>query len=112
MNKTTNGKVFKCANCDKIHLEYKNLSFSFTNNEFEFFKNYIISIDGDKWESRNSNSFFDRKIHISIKHESFNIILHNYELEELRCLLDIKKEIKSNFKYLNLQDIFDNTCLN
>ncbi len=26
---TQNGKIFKCAKCDAVHVEYKNLNFNF-----------------------------------------------------------------------------------
>ncbi len=111
INQTENGKIFKCSKCDKIHIEYKNLNFSFTYKEYESFAAYIKDLDGKNWEDSNHDSLYSRKIMISILHDNFNILLHNYELEELKFLLSEKKD-NNDIKYLDFINAFDDLCLN
>ena len=53
INQTTNGKIFKCDSCDKTHIEYKNLSFAFNEDELQYFKKYLRNFDAKKWQSYN-----------------------------------------------------------
>ncbi len=106
INRTTNGKVFKCSKCTNIHLEYKNLSFNFTKDEYVKFKNYFLTIDGEYWENLNKNSFYDRKIMIPIGHKNFMISMNSVEVYELKALFSEKKQHEkrvdlSSFNILN-----------
>ena len=93
-NQTANGKIYKCSKCNKIHLEYHNLYFEFNKKEFAHFANYILLLNGTKWENKNKNSFINRKIIVPINHDNFKITLHNYELLELKNLLSHKTDYK------------------
>lgn len=112
INKTTHGKVFKCYTCKKIHIEYKNLNFNFEEEEYEEFATYIQDLDGEKWEEMNKNQIYTRKIIISIRHKTFNIMLHNYELEELKELLQPKIQKIPVFQHLKIQGINIKSCCN
>ena len=59
---TQNGKIFKCAKCDAIHVEYKNLNFNFKEEDFWKFAHYLQNLDGEEWTLRNKTSNFKRKI--------------------------------------------------
>lgn len=91
MNKTLtitkNGKIFKCDQCGKFYVEYKNLCFRFTGEELQYFADYIVNTDGALWEKTFSNSLFSRKIMITINHKNANVLLTKRELEELKSLL-------------------------
>ena len=91
-NKTENGKVFKCSNCDAIHIEYKNLNFNFSEKQYKHFVKTILDLDGDELEYKNQNSQYRRKIILKIGHENVNILLDNGELQELKKLLSYKKK--------------------
>ena len=95
INKTINGQIFKCDSCEAIHIEYKNLSFNFSVQQFDNFADYLSKLDGKKWEEKNKNSSYKRKIIIPIGHKSFNVLLNNEELQELNSLFNqIGKHIK------------------
>lgn len=112
VNQSANGSVFKCSQCQKIHIEYKNLNFNFDNEEYERFVNYISKLDGEKWEAKNKNNIYNRKIIISIRHETFNVILHNHELLELKQLLQFDTVKISIFQHLKIQGINIKQCCN
>jgi hypothetical protein len=97
---TKNGKVFKCGHCDKIHIEYKNLNFNFTEEQFNEFSDYLFTIDGWEWEAKNMDGPFIRKIIIPIGSYNFRILLNNQELIELKFL--VMKGRKSNKERVNI----------
>lgn len=105
ISKSQNGQIFKCDKCNLIHIEYKNLNFNFTLKQFNDFANYLAKIYGVKWEEKNKNTRFRRKIVIPIGHQSFRVLLTNDELEELKKLFIIKSkktEISQNLNILNM----------
>jgi len=86
------GKSFICSKCRLIHIEYKNIGFTFSDKEFRSFSYYFLKIEGEFWEIINLNSQFRRKIFISIGDKNFNILLYTDEV------LEIKKLLKNTFK--------------
>lgn len=106
---TKNGKLFSCACCNRIYLEYKNLVFSFNEVEFNNFTEYIMSIDGLKWERENCNSPLNRKIAISISNKNVSFIVNLIELEELKDLILYNLSLQNKYS-VNL--LIKNLCLN
>lgn len=102
INQTENGKIFKCSDCNQIHIEFKNLNFNFNEDEFKKFAHYFSELDGQYWESMNVNVQFRKKIIIPIGHKNLNILLNNEELQELKFLFS-----KSSVYYLNLLTQFN-----
>ena len=47
LKRTTNGFISFCTKCHAYHVEFGNLFFTFTEDEFEHFCQYINSIDGE-----------------------------------------------------------------
>ena len=86
INQTKNGSLYVCPKCDKIHIEFNNLNFNFSNKEYTAFVRYISNLNGAFWEKENSNTNYKRKIIIPIGNDNFNIVLNNGELEELKLL--------------------------
>jgi hypothetical protein len=86
MSQTANGKVFVCNGCNKYHLEYKNLQFSFNESEYRFFVDYFNKIDADYWESINKNTLYRKKIMVPIGHHNFTMMFDYVEILELREL--------------------------
>lgn len=86
INQTINGRIYKCSECNKIHVEYKNLYFSFNNKEYHNFQNYIQNLDGQYWVRQNKDHSSERKIHIPINHP--NLVM-NFNLEELGELKEL-----------------------
>ena len=105
MSRTENGKIFRCAKCDAIHIEYKNLNFNFSEKQYKHFADYILELDGEEWEHRNRNSHYRRKIIIPIGHKNINILLNSTELQELKQLFSVKKRnniVSEDIKIINL----------
>ncbi len=94
--KTKNGKLFKCNECQKFHLEFKNLNFNFSTEQLEKFAEYIKGINGKKWENINKNSTFERKIIIPIGHKTLRVLFNVEELLELKELLSPSNRISPN----------------
>ena len=103
INQTENGKIFRCPGCNKIHIEYKNLNFNFSDKEYIHFSNYFKKLDGQYWEKMNLNMPYRRKIIVPIGHENVNILLNNTELQELKRLLSKpisrKQEMMTHLKF-------------
>ena len=88
INKTTNGQIFKCDDCDSIHIEFKNIGLNFSLKQFDRFADYISKLDGEKWESKNAKSSFKRKIIIPLGTKIFNFLATSEELLEFNKLLN------------------------
>jgi len=87
INKTPYGKVFICDSCNQIHLEFLNIQINFNQDEYENFLVFISNLDVDKWEKRNANNQFNRKIFISFKNSKISLALYKHEFEFLKNLL-------------------------
>ncbi len=91
INRTSCGLVFKCPLCNKIHIEFKNLNFNFSEKEYKHFTAYINNLDGFFWEMRNASSVFTRKIRIPLNDtNSFCFLLNTEELGQFKELLSVK----------------------
>lgn len=87
INKTLYGTVFTCSRCEKIHVEFNNINFNFTEKEYRQFVRYLNELDGSYWEEKNKNSLFRRKIRIPFSGTSLCLMLNSEELSSLRSLL-------------------------
>lgn len=85
ISQTENGQIYRCSTCNLIHFEFKNLNFNFSEDEYKHFVDYFLKLEGEYWEIKNGNSYFRRKIFIPAG-DSFNILLNNEELLELKEL--------------------------
>ena len=110
IKETTNGRVFICGKCDAIHIEYKNLNFNLTVKQFKEYSIYLNDLDGLEWEKINKDSNFKRKIIIPTQDKSFNMILNNVELTELKILFGCNPTTKK--KNLDYQKLIRFTCEN
>lgn len=100
IKRTTAGIIFKCSKCNKIHIEFGNMNFDFTESELVEFRNYIERLDGEYWEIKNAHTLFARKIRIPLGvRSSFYFLLNSSELEQLKELIS-PKEISANEKLL------------
>ena len=91
VGQTVHGRVFKCFKCNLIHVEFKNLNFNFTDEQYKHFTDYIKSLDGAKWEYTNRNSSYTRKIMVPIGYQNINMMFHADELQELKSLLSMSQ---------------------
>ncbi len=84
---TPNGRVYRCAACNKIHVEYKTLSFSFNPAEYHQFRDYIQQLDPEFWAAQNQRHNGERKILIPINHPTLMMKFRPEEVDELKELL-------------------------
>lgn len=87
INKTSCGIVFRCSCCQKIHVEFNNINFNFTQEQYREFIKYLRELDGEYWEKKNRNSIFRRKIRIPLDKSTLCLMLNSDELLALRQLL-------------------------
>lgn len=87
INQTRYGIVFKCSNCNKIHIEFNNFNLNLSEPDYRLFVQYINNLDGDYWVEKNKGSICQRKIRIPITPTAVCLMLHPNELSELRQLL-------------------------
>ena len=104
INRTRNGQVFMCSTCKKIHIEFKNLNFNFTEEQYDEFSAYIQDLNGSVWERHNSHSHFHRKIIIPINHDCFRVLLDQTELIELKSLLQPTDKPQKDIELIKTKD--------
>lgn len=105
INQTENGQIFKCSTCNKIHVEFNNLNFNFSEEEYEYFADYVMKLNGEEWEYKNRNSTYKRKIIVRIGHKNLNILLNNSELQELKNLFNITDKTITYVYKINTENI-------
>ncbi|WP_146192258.1 DUF6686 family protein [Marinilabilia rubra] len=92
LNRTTNGTVFKCDSCSKIHIEYNNLNFNFSPQEYSNFIDFFKNLNEDYWESANALSPYKRKIVVPVGPRNLTAVFNSREVKEIRVLLGIEKK--------------------
>lgn len=97
-----------CTKCHAYHVEFGNLFFTFTEDEFEHFYQYINSIDGEYYQELNKNMKNARKIFLRMPVKGFYCALYPDELKELRRLIDFSLTDDAIESALSLE----NYCLN
>lgn len=91
ISRISSGLVFKCPLCNKIHIEFKNLNFNFSEKEYKHFTAYINNLDGFFGEMQNASSVFTRKIRIPLNDtNSFCFLLNTEELGQFKELLSVR----------------------
>lgn len=106
INQTQSGKIFKCRFCDKIHIEFKNLYFTFTKEEYNNFKNYFLDFDENYWESIRKNSTCKRKIMVPVGHKNISLLFNSEEIKEFKHLFSpdtFKKKNPDIISFANLE---------
>lgn len=105
ISRTLNGKIFHCHTCNKIHIEYKNLNFNFSEDEFIFFKDYFLKLDPEKWEKINRDTCYCRKVMIPIGHKNFTAMFHAAEIYELKELFKKTRNRYNEDDLIKLKEI-------
>ncbi|WP_372774039.1 DUF6686 family protein [Mangrovibacterium sp.] len=104
INQTVNGRIYKCAECDKFHVNYKNLSFSFAQEEYENFQNYMRKLDVNYWAQQNEHRSGERKIMIPINHKNLILSFRTDEIDEIKALLADHTGRKPRFQLLKTRN--------
>jgi len=105
INQTANGCVFTCPRCEKVHVEFQNIFFSFDEKEYEYFCSCFLRMDGDYYEQMNARMKSKRKIIVPIGHRNASMLLNNKELEELQTLLSGNNNTPYKPCYLTTREI-------
>ena len=87
LSKCKNGKIFRCASCDKIHVEYKNFYFSFEDEEYNFFKKFFMNLDYKSEQEFTKNELCQRRLKVSVGHPNLIALFNSTEIDELKTLL-------------------------
>ena len=87
ITKVKNGQLTKCETCNVYHLIFNNILLEFLPDEFENFKQYIMQIEINLWESKKNKINITRKIPIPTMQENLVLMFDKQEIEELKVLL-------------------------
>ena len=105
LKQTSHGKLVLCKGCNKYHIEFKNLKFSFNTTEFKDFVNYFNDLDGTYWTDINQTTVYFRKINVPIGHKNVTTLFTAEEITELLDLCTIKKHISQYSNFLTTERI-------
>ncbi len=97
LKQTENGMLLHLIHCNKYQLNFKNLNFNFSKEEYDSLFNYLKSIDCNYWETEYKNSIYEKKIPIPTPQANFIISIDRFELYEILNLLNFNT-IKDNLK--------------
>lgn len=103
ISKTKNGIVFLCKDCDKYRVQFNNLDFSFNDQEYFCFSEYISGIDLGHFEHHFNDELHGKKIPIPIGHKNLVLVLNSNELKELQMLFSHTKT--QNYTLISLNKI-------
>jgi len=112
INQTANGKLFTCSQCGNVHLDYKNLSFSFSVDEYKIFRTYFLNLDEEYWAKVNREVKSDRKIKVPISHRNLMLSFSTEEIRELKLLFGSRKKPLISYKIINHSGININLSAN
>ncbi len=105
LGQTLNGKLFECKTCNKIHIEFKNLSFAFSKEEYILFRAYFLRLIPENWEYKNRNTIFKRKIMVPIGHNNFTAMFNKNEIYELKNLFQSSMNQQEYSEIISLDKI-------
>lgn len=112
LSTTAHGKVIKCLSCKSYHIEFNNLLFTFSKDEFLHFRTYFLALDANYWEAKNTNSVYRRKIMIPVGHKNITALFNLAEIEELKLLFNPKKDTNHYASSIKLATISKTVCYN
>lgn len=86
--KSQHGHFFTCNKCNKFHFEFNQIAIDFSSLKIlENFQNYLLEINGEEFEQLNTNTLYNRKIHIPFPNTSIKLVLSQADLNELKGLV-------------------------
>ncbi|OUS02554.1 hypothetical protein A9Q86_03365 [Flavobacteriales bacterium 33_180_T64] len=97
------GELSICENCNVYHLEFNNIYFEFTIQQFKQFKDYLDAIEIGFWERKYTCSKMKRKIPIPSIQNNLVLMFNRQEIKELQCLFSL--DANSSTKLLLLSEI-------
>lgn len=100
INQTINGRIYRCAECNKIHVDYNNLSFAFQLQQYQNFRNYIQQLDAAYWARKNEETNGQRRVMIPINHDNLILNFTPEEIAELKELLIARVDLPNRFRLI------------
>jgi hypothetical protein len=86
--RSTNGQIFICSQCRKIHLEFGNFTIDFAEEtQLVNFQNHLKKLDGQYYTDLNQQSAYRRKIMVPIPGSGMKMLFTLNELDEIRQLI-------------------------
>jgi hypothetical protein len=106
MSQSASGRVFKCPSCDKIHIEFNNLYFTFDDEEYKSFSNYFLDFDVHYWIAQPGYLHRNKKLLIPVGHRNVATLFSASEIYELKNLFIMaaqnqKQAMKAGVKFKN-----------
>jgi|TARA_B100000809_G_scaffold266618_1_gene330297 hypothetical protein len=101
LSKTKSGELYLCDQCEVFHLEFNNIYFEFTEEQFLYFKNYLLCIEVEYWEHKYACGRVKKKIPIPTTQANLVLMFNRQEIFELIDLF----EFTDGSKILKVSDI-------
>lgn len=86
IGQVNNGILTFCKACKIYHLEFTNIYLEFSEEEFEQFKAYLLTIEVSYWEHKYANVNIRRKVPIPTTQNNLMLMFNRHEIEELITL--------------------------
>jgi len=110
LSRVKNGELSFCESCQNYNLVFNNIFFQFDQDQLNKFRDYVSKIEISYWLDFSSCTSQRRKIPVPTFHQNLILIFDDYEIEELKILLKIKKN--KSFDILTSSDIDYNLTFN
>lgn len=104
------GALSKCFKCNTYYLQFNNLYFTFSQHEFNAFKEYLLNIEFENQSQLNCSTNHIRKIAIQSRYQNLLLIFSQQELKELLLLFCEDAYFLND--YLSLEEIDSPFILN
>ena len=88
VGKVKSGELTVCLDCNHYHLTFNNIFFEFTNDEYLYFKKYIIQLDTEYWNEIYPHPKVKKNIPIPTLQGNLVLLFNQQEIEELRALFN------------------------
>lgn len=103
LSKVSHGELSLCTDCNMYHLEYNNIYFEFTSAQFKRFREFVLTLQEEYWETKYAKAKVKRKIPIPSKQANLVLMFNRYEIRELKKLF--KFTASKSSRYLSVDDI-------
>jgi hypothetical protein len=97
ISRVKNGELSICNGCKAYNLVFNNIFFQFDKDQLNTFTKFVSEIDVHYWLQFSACTTQRRKIPVPTFHQSLVLVFDFYEINELKLLLGIQKEIEKPF---------------
>ena len=111
LSKTSQGELSLCKHCKHFHLEFNNIYFEFTVNEFKQFKQYVLNLEPEFWECKYAEANISKKIPVPTLQDNLILMFNRQEFLQLKVLVN-KPILNIYKKSISVNDIDYTLILN